>query len=132
MALSTRSLRTASAAALAAVATTVAVAFAGTAQAGEYAQVRFAPGTSDTVIDGAVVRGDADSYFLEARRGQVLNTTLTSVEGNANFSVSGPDGRTLDVAVAWTEIVLPSDGFYRITVAPTRGNATYTLFVEIV
>ncbi|MET7768422.1 hypothetical protein [Nocardia sp. NPDC005366] len=132
MASSIRSLRAASAVALATVATTVAVAFAGAAEAGVCTRVEFAPGTSDAVIDGAVVRGDADSYFFEARRGQVLNTTLTSVEGNANFSIASPEGAALVVEDAWTEIVLPSDGLYRVTVAPTRGNATYTLYVEII
>ncbi|WP_216906462.1 PPC domain-containing protein [Nocardia noduli] len=132
MASNIRTVRAASAIALATVATTVAVAFAGTAHAGVYTEVEFAPGTSAAVVDGAVVRGDADSYFFEARRGQVLDSTLTSVEGNANLSISGPDGPVIVVSDAWTRIVLPSDGFYRVTVAPTRGNATYTLYVEIV
>ncbi|WP_054814257.1 hypothetical protein [Nocardia arizonensis] len=123
----------AAAVALTAAAATVAIAFggAGVAQAGYNGTVHFAPGTSGTVIDGAVVRGDADNYYLEARRGQTMSVFLTSLEGNANFSIAGPDGPTLLVADTYTEIVLPAFGYYRITVCPTRGNATYSLHVEI-
>ncbi|MGV9617118.1 hypothetical protein [Nocardia xishanensis] len=108
-----------------------AVAGAGAAQAGVYAEIKFAPGTSEATLDGAVVRGDADSYLLEARGGQLLKTAIVALEDNVNFSVSAPDGLVLAVEETWTEIVLPYDGVYRVLVAPTRGNASYTLHVEI-
>ncbi|MBH0775321.1 hypothetical protein [Nocardia bovistercoris] len=115
-----------------AAACALAIGGAGAAQAvGYQGEIRFAPGASSAVVDGAIVRGDADHYYLEARRGQVMTVSTWALEGNVNFSVSGPDGPTLVVADHSTDITLPRDGYYRVTVAPTRGNATYTLYVEI-
>ena len=133
MALSTlRPVRTA-ALAFTALAATASLAFAGagSAAAGVLADVHFAPGTSEATLTGAVVRGDADSFFFEARAGQLLGTGIVALEDNANFSILDPDGRVLVVEETWTQVRLPAAGRYRVMVCPTRGNATYTLHVEI-
>jgi hypothetical protein len=95
-------------------------------------EIEFAPGSDHASIDGAVVRGDADTYAFEARAGQTLITELTSVEGNARFTTAAPDGSVLCLEETWSRITLPRSGYYTISVEPSRGNATYTLSVRIV
>ncbi|MEU2177471.1 PPC domain-containing protein [Nocardia sp. NPDC019219] len=110
----------------------VAAVGAGAANAGSVYEIEFAPGSDHTSIDGAVVRGDADTFAFEARAGQTLTLDLSSVEGNARFTTSGPDGRVLCAEETWSRITLPKSGYYTISVEPSRGNATYTLSVRIV
>ncbi|MGQ4599853.1 hypothetical protein [Nocardia sp. R6R-6] len=110
----------------------VATVGAGAANAGSIYEIKFAPGTDHASVSGAVIRGDADTYVLEARAGQTLTTDLSSVEGNARFTTTAPDGRVLCVEETWSRITLPQSGYYTISVAPSRGNATYTLSVRIV
>jgi hypothetical protein len=110
----------------------VAAVGAGAANAGSVYEIEFAPGSDHASIDGAVVRGDADTYAFEARAGQTLITELTSVEGNARFATTAPDGSVLCLEETWSRITLPRSGYYTISVEPSRGNATYTLSVRIV
>ncbi|WP_051022321.1 hypothetical protein [Nocardia pneumoniae] len=110
----------------------VATVGAGAASASAVYEIEFAPGSDRASVSGAVIRGEADTYLLEARAGQTLSTELTSVEGNARFSTTAPDGRVLCVEETSSRITLPHNGYYAITVAPSRGNATYTLSVRIV
>ncbi|MBF6475745.1 MULTISPECIES: PPC domain-containing protein [Nocardia] len=110
----------------------VATVGAGAANAGSVYEIKFAPGSDRASIDGAVVRGDADTYAFEARAGQTLITELTSVEGNARFTITAPDGSVLCLEETWSRITLPRSGYYTISVEPSRGNATYTLSVRIV
>ncbi|MER7454728.1 PPC domain-containing protein [Nocardia beijingensis] len=110
----------------------VATVGAGAANAGSVYEIEFAPGSDRTSIDGAVVRGDADTYAFEARAGQTLTLELTSIEDNARFSTTGPDGSVLCLEETRSRITLPQSGYYAISVEPSRGNATYTLSVRIV
>ncbi|MEU1962264.1 hypothetical protein [Nocardia sp. NPDC019304] len=110
----------------------VATVGAGAANAGSVYEIKFAPGSDRTSIDGAVVRGDADTYAFEARAGQTLTLELTSLEDNARFSTTGPDGSVLCLEETFSRITLPRSGYYAISVEPSRGNATYTLSVRIV
>ncbi|MFI5541676.1 hypothetical protein ACIA5H_35390 [Nocardia sp. NPDC051900] len=110
----------------------VATVGAGAANAGAVELIEFAPGSDHASVGGAVVRGDADTYVLEARAGQTLTTELISVEGNARFSATAPDGRVLCAEEIGSRITLPQNGYYTISIAPSRGNATYTLSVRIV
>ena len=61
---------------------------------------------------------------------------ITSLEKNAAFNISAPDGSALPGAEEgadasdWTG-ELPMNGDYSISVSPTRGNSTYTLEVTI-
>ncbi|MEW5928477.1 MAG: hypothetical protein AB1941_13495 [Gemmatimonadota bacterium] len=100
-------------------------------------RIRFARGATSAVVEGAVVRGERAVYLARARAGQRMNVRVTSPEDNAVFQLRGPGGvGTLpgagetDDATAWSG-VLPRSGDYRIVVGGTRGNAGYTLRVEI-
>ncbi|WP_280315343.1 hypothetical protein [Nocardia abscessus] len=110
----------------------VATVGAGAANAGSVYEIKFAPGSDRASIDGAVVRGDADTYAFEARAGQTLITELTSVESNARFTTTAPDGSVLCLEETWSRVTLPRNGYCTISVEPSRGNATYTLSVRIV
>ncbi|MBJ8346386.1 hypothetical protein [Antrihabitans sp. YC2-6] len=119
---------------LVAFAAALAFASAGTsaANAGTVADIQFAPGTSGAYVDGSVVRGDYDSYFVEAYAGQVMYTDIVSYESNAAFSVYGPDNTLLCIEETSSAIVLPESGYYLIEVSGTRGNATYEMTVAVV
>jgi hypothetical protein len=99
-------------------------------------QIRFAVGPLDVELSGAVIRGERDRYSLSMLAGEILDVQITSLEGNAVFSILGPD----QIALPGTEegkdtiqwaVPIPVDGVYSILVAPTRGNATYTLKVNV-
>ncbi|WP_040795456.1 hypothetical protein [Nocardia higoensis] len=116
----------------AAAALVIGLAGAGAAHAqGVFTQIEFAPGTSGTVVDGAVIRGESDTYFFDARGGQWLDISLFSLEDNAAFTLTGPDGITTAYPDDVAAVLLPYDGTYAVNVAPERGNATYTLYIEI-
>ena len=124
------------------------LAFAPTAAADERPEIRFPRGGTDTVIEGAVIRGDRDIYPINAGAGQTMTVTIEGVEENAVFQifppgthysrdeydiwsfhgqpVRGTDGDTRQ----WTG-TLASGGQYLIVVGGTRGNASYSLHVEI-
>jgi type II secretory pathway pseudopilin PulG len=104
---------------------------------GDRRRIRFAKGRNSMVINNAVLREDIDQYIVGAKAGQKMKVTITSVESNAAFEISRPGtGGMLpgagfeDDATKWSG-ELPDTGDYLIEVAPTRGNATYRLTVEI-
>lgn len=100
-------------------------------------RVKFPRGSTSTVINNAVLRDEIDQYILNARAGQRMKVEISSVEDNASFQIVRPDKTQLpgagfdDDAKHWKG-ELPESGDYTIEVAPTRGNATYRLKVEIV
>ena len=100
-------------------------------------RIKFARGRTSTVINHAVLRDEVDEYILNARAGQRMKVDINSFEDNASFEIVRPDKTQLpgagfdDDARHWTG-ELPESGDYVIEVAPTRGNATYRLKVEIV
>ena len=104
------------------------------AQTGSTKTVRFQRGKNSAVLKGAVVRGTQDRYILGAKKGQTMTVKVTSLEKNASFTVyfSGEQESLegSEEATNWTG-KLPDDNNYVIVVAPTRGNATYTLTVTI-
>ena len=100
-------------------------------------RIKFPRGSSSTVINNAVLRDEIDQYILNARAGQRMKVDISSVENNASFQITRPDKTQLlpgasfdDDAKHWNG-ELPETGDYVIEVAPTRGNATYRLKVEI-
>jgi len=99
-------------------------------------RVKFARGRTTAVLKGAVIRATNDRYILGARDGQTMIVHITSLEKNAVFRISAPDGSELPGAEEeadandWTG-ELPANGDYSIWVTPSRGNATYTLEVTI-
>ena len=99
-------------------------------------RVKFARGRTTAVLKGAVIRAESDRYILGARTGQTMIVHITSLEKNAVFRITTPDGGELPGAEEGTDAndwsgELPSNGNYSIWVSPTRGNATYTLEVTI-
>ena len=99
-------------------------------------RIKFAKGKHSATLSNAVIRGDQDTYIAGAKAGQKMTVKITSVEKNAVFFIEKPDGGYLENAgegddqTTWTG-TLPADGEYKITVAGTRGNATYKLSVNI-
>ena len=100
-------------------------------------RIKFPRGSTSTVINNAVLRDEIDQYILNARAGQKMKVDISSIEDNASFQITRPDKTQLlpgagfdDDAKHWSG-ELPDSGDYTIEVAPTRGNATYRLKVEI-
>jgi hypothetical protein len=100
-------------------------------------RIEFPRGSTSTVINNAVLRDEIDQYILNARAGQKMKVDISSIEDNASFQITRPDKTQLlpgagfdDDAKHWNG-ELPDSGDYTIEVAPTRGNATYRLKVEI-
>lgn len=100
-------------------------------------KVRFPRGSSSTTISGAVVRGDRDRYYLEAKKGQTMSVKISSEEDNAVFQIYLPGEQEAlsgagdgDDATNWSG-ELPADAEYVIVVGGTRGNASYKLTVSI-
>lgn len=99
-------------------------------------RIKFPRGASGVTLKGGVVRGDRDEYLLKAAKGQWMNVKITALEDNAVFQLYAPNGKTLkgagesDDATEWNGS-LPLAGDYRVVVGGTRGNASYSLSVEI-
>jgi len=98
--------------------------------------IRFAVGPLDLSQEGSVIRGERDRYTLSLLSSEILSVVISSLEGNASFSILGPDQNPLPGTEEYKEtiqwsIIAPADGEYAILVAPTRGNATYTLKVQV-
>jgi len=100
-------------------------------------KIQFARGSSSATVEGGVIRGERDRYYLGAKKGQTMSVKITSEEDNAVFQVYLPgeedalpgagDG---DDAKDWSG-ELPRDAEYIIVVGGTRGNASYRLKVSI-
>ena len=101
-------------------------------------RIKFQRGRTSTVISNAVLRDEIDEYILNARAGQKMKVDISSVEDNASFQITRPDKTQLLPGAAFDDDAkhwngeLPESGDYTIEVAPTRGNATYRLKIEIV
>jgi hypothetical protein len=98
--------------------------------------VVFPKGQHGTTIGGSVIRGDQDTYILRAKAGQTMTVNITAPENNAAFVIYQPNRKTLpkagegDDANTWVG-TLPTKGEYRIVVGGTRGNADYSLTIDI-
>jgi hypothetical protein len=98
--------------------------------------IRFATGPLDVELNGAVIGGEHDRYSLTMLAGEILDVQIASLEGNAVFSILGPDQVPLPGTeegrdtIQWA-VPISVDGEYSILVGPTRGNATYTLKVNV-
>ena len=106
------------------------------AQEGVTKHVRFARGRTTATVKNSVVRGTRDRYLVNARAGQKMTVSITSVERNAVFAIYAPshdtvEGASEDQAVKNWSGKLPESGDYVIEVGGTRGNATYTLKVTV-
>ena len=106
------------------------------AQEGVTKHVRFARGRTTATLKNSVVRGTRDRYLINARAGQKMTVSITSVGRNAAFAIYAPSHDTLEGAGEHLEVKnwsgkLPESGDYVIEVGGTRGNATYTLKVTV-
>ena len=106
------------------------------AQEGLTKRVRFARGRTSATLKSSVIRGTRDRYLVEARAGQKMTVSITSVERNAVFAIYAPSHDTLEGASEHQEVKnwsgkLPESGDYVIEVGGTRGNATYRLTVSV-
>ena len=94
-------------------------------------QVEFGAGQSDTTVSGALIRGDRDIYQLNARSGQIMALSISSLEDNAVFDLIDPNGTLLGSELKNEKISLPSTGDYQIIIGGIRGNANYNLTIAI-
>jgi hypothetical protein len=122
----------------------------GTGESAVFKEIYLAPGSTSTLVQGSVIRGESDQYLLTAKAGQKMAIGITATEKNAAFAIYQPgyqagkdtDG-ILDIkgtalagagegddATAWKG-KLPVSGKYLILVGPTRGNAIYKLKITI-
>jgi hypothetical protein len=98
--------------------------------------LEFAAGETSTTVDGAVIRGERMGYIVSAQAGQEMRIAISSLEENAVFTIFSPTGGVVPGTEEGNDITdftftLPESGEYIIVVGATRGNATYTLEVEI-
>jgi hypothetical protein len=117
--------------------------------AGIEREIRFTGGSNSATVEGAVIRGERDLYYLTAKTGQTMEVNISALQDNAVFAIFKP-GATATVKNGFTEIkgeavpkasetedatawkgTLPASGKYLIVVGGTRGNATYKLKVTI-
>jgi hypothetical protein len=98
--------------------------------------IQFAKGQSSVSINGSVVRGETQKYVVRAKSGQKMSIKISAVEDNAAFQIVEPNKQFLpgaeeaDDAKQWIGL-LPATGKYVIVVGGIRGNATFSLNVEI-
>ena len=94
-------------------------------------RVRFPAGAFGTRIECALVRGETYLFRVEVAEGQTLTAGVSSVEDNAVFAISSPSGALL--AEEQTELVVSGTdaGSYEIVVGSIRGNAPFTLEIDV-
>jgi len=61
--------------------------------AGEKKEIRFSRGSSSTTIEGRVVRGGRDLYFLTVNAKQTMEIKISALENNAVFQIYKPGYR---------------------------------------
>jgi LysM repeat protein len=98
---------------------------------GKTTVVKFDKGGTSATYENAVVRGDRDTYILGASGGQQMSVKISSLEDNAVFDITAPNGRTLVSETRNWSGQQPADGKYRIVVGGTRGNATYKVSFSV-
>lgn len=98
---------------------------------GHVKRIQFKSGTSSTLIENAVIRGERDIYLLKAKGGQRLHGQVTSTENNAAFNVLTPNGKVVRQEIRKVDMILPDTGDFQIVVGGTRGNATYRLNIGV-
>ena len=94
--------------------------------------VKFGKGKTSRTYENAVIRGETHTYILGAAKGQNMSVNISSTEDNAVFRVQTPAGQYFgntseEEGTKRFNQTLPADGNYKITVSPTRGNATFKI-----
>ena len=88
-------------------------------------------GEFETMVAGAVIRGDRDEYSIDVAAGQTMVLSITSVEDNAVFDLYAPTGGVLVAESIAFEVSTTDSGVYRLVVGGTRGNTTYEVAVAV-
>lgn len=122
---------------------------AGAALAQDAVPIRFPPGASAAVVEGAAERGGQAIYSFGARAGQRMTLRVEAVEHNAALQVyrpgatltpDGPEGPVTGATLPGTEPGrdasgwsgrLPETGTYLVVVGPTRGGTSFRLHLAI-
>jgi len=103
-------------------------------QTSQAKRVRFRRGRNSATVTGSIVRASSDEYLIDARAGERISLSITSLEKNAVFDLykvrpEEPTELVLERR-SWSG-TLDEDGDYLIRVGSVRGNARYTLRVRI-
>jgi len=85
--------------------------------------IRFDAGPAKVELNGAVISGQRDRYTLSLLKGENLEVLISS-NNPLPGTEEGKDANNWSVPI-------PADGSYAILVGATRGNATYTLKVNV-
>ena len=99
-------------------------------------RVKFAPGTSGTMIESTVSSSNRIVYLLGARAGQKMVIGLSSENRNHVLQVYDPRKKLMpgnypnNGSTMWSGR-LPVSGDYRITVGSSWGRANFDLMVMI-
>ncbi len=93
--------------------------------------IELAPGASMGFVEDAVVLGTRNVHRVGANAGQFAIIDIVSVEDNAVFDLIGPNGEWILREETEASLQIPLTGEYSILVGGTRGNASYTLNLEI-
>ncbi|CAN5695281.1 hypothetical protein BH24ACT5_BH24ACT5_22700 [soil metagenome] len=85
-------------------------------------RVQFDPGTSGTTINSSLPDGTIRRYLVGAGFGQLMDVHITSTNGTAVFTVTGPDGYVMALGEADATLYLEFDGDYVIEVVSWASN----------
>ena len=95
-------------------------------------RIQFTTGDIGEIIEGSILEGDLTPvYVLGASAQQLMQVTLTSLQGTVSLDIESPNGEKLVTGVTETKILLPADGVYLIYINSLSGDATYSLDVLI-
>jgi hypothetical protein len=106
-----------------------------------HGDLKFEKGRISSLMESSVISGDRDQYLFNAKAGQALSVAISALENNAVFQLyyrqhgawkAMQGAQEGDDARAFFGSLPASEGNrYFIEIGPTRGNATYELFVGI-
>ena len=112
--------------------------------------IKFKKGESSTLINNSVIRGESDNYIFSASANQQLKIKIASLDENASvqiyepgFEINTNEEGVFNIKVfnlvgkeevkdskEWSGM-LNKEGNYLMVVGSTRGNAKYSLNIEI-
>ena len=95
-------------------------------------RIQFATGDIGAVIEGSILQDDRTPvYVLSAIAQQLMQVTLTSLQGTVSLDIESPNGEKLVTGITKTKTLLPADGDYLIYINSLSGDAKYSLDVLI-
>lgn len=99
-------------------------------------RINFAPGATNATRTGRIDGNEIDTWIVNARAGQFMQTWVTTPNNDLFLTVVSPSGSPLARAQAGAKSfsgTLPENGDYRLSVSSPSGTAhsNYSLFVSI-